>query len=251
MALSKTYDFSSGTTIASAEVNQNFDDLFSAIGTQEFTEQNNISNNESVTSSLDALDIELKDVSDGTTAITLSTSAVITAFKDGSANAITVPTNGMAAAKLMLGDANTIAWFYLNTAPPGWKVQATGADTVLAIAGGAQAYNVNGGNPDSAATWARGDCTLDLTEIPAHSHTGSTAANESSHTHSVDAGSAGGAGTSTLLGGDGAGDITSGSGSAHTHTLTIAEEGGGGAHNHGSTWRPSASVGKLFKLDEA
>jgi hypothetical protein len=74
----------------------------------------------------------LEDIIDGTDDITLNTSSVITAFSDGT-NAITVPTNGMAAAVLMLGNSSTIAWFYLNAAPPGWKVLTTGQDTVLGV----------------------------------------------------------------------------------------------------------------------
>lgn len=44
------------------------------------------------------------------------------------------PTNGVAAdAKFMMGLSSTIIWMYLNTAPPGWKVLATGEDTVLGV----------------------------------------------------------------------------------------------------------------------
>jgi hypothetical protein len=44
-----------------------------------------------------------------------------------------LPTNGIGAdAKFMLGDANTISWFYNNVAPPGWKIFATG-DYVLRV----------------------------------------------------------------------------------------------------------------------
>jgi hypothetical protein len=75
----------------------------------------------------------LNDIQDGTDVITLNAASVMTSVKDGSANTITVPTNGMAAARFMLGNTSTIAWFYLNVAPPGWKVLTTGADTVLGV----------------------------------------------------------------------------------------------------------------------
>lgn len=155
-------------------------------------------------------------------------------FSDGT-NAITFPTNGMAAAKFMLGNSSTIAWFYLNTAPPGWKALSTGGDTVLAVSGGAGDYNVNGGNPDSAASWS-----ID----------GLTNANESSHTHNVTLPEAGWSGGAASAGGrtynTGGTDrtaertIASAAGSAHTHTISSD-----------SSYRPSASVGKLFQLDTA
>jgi hypothetical protein len=95
-----------------------------------------------------------------------------TGFHNGEI-AIEWPTNNLdstaTAPKLMVGNSNTIAWFYLNTAPPGWKALSTGADCVLAVAGGTQEYNVNGGNPDSGQTW-----TI----------SGLSSGNESSHTHS-------------------------------------------------------------------
>jgi len=136
--------------------------------------------------------------------------------------AITFPTNGMAAAKFMLGNSNTIAWFYLNAAPPGWKTLATGADTVLGVSGGAGDYNVNGGNPDSSATW------------------------NFAHTHQWLDSSAGDGNISDLSGNfrswdsDGATPVNVANfGDAYTILSTL------------DTWRPSASVGKLFQLDTA
>jgi hypothetical protein len=143
-------------------------------------------------------------------------------FSDGT-NDIAFPTNGMAAAKFMLGDSNTITWFYLNTAPPGWKVTVASGDAVLATAGGSAAYNVEGGNWSFAGTWTQ----------PAHSHglgigngTGLPSIGENvrsdgppwiqvasvSHTH----------------------------GMQNTNTATAATA---------NTWRPQAYVGKLFQLD--
>lgn len=160
----------------------------------------------------------------------LSTAA---GFSDGT-NAITFPTNGMAAAKTMLGDSNTIAWFYLNTAPPGWKALSTGGDTVLGVSGGSGDYNVNGGNPDSAATW-----TID----------GLTAANESSHTHTY----SGTTSTVTTEFGNQMAGVNDGI-DEHSHTYS-GTTSGGSTHTHAisqdASWRPSASVGKLFQLDTA
>lgn len=163
-------------------------------------------------------------------------------FNDGTYN-YEFPTNGVAGhSVIMLGNSSTIIWFYLNSAPPGWKALSTGADTVLAVSGGSGDYNVNGGNPDNAASW----------EID-----GFTAANESTHTHTLAAGSSSTSGTGTLsevykVGSAiqcGTGDagiardklsVTTGAGAAHAHTIS-----------HDSTYRPSASVGKLFQLDTA
>ena len=162
----------------------------------------------------------LADGADCGTAPTMTSPVVTTGFNDGT-QAISWPTNGMAAAKFMLGNSNTIVWFYLNTAPPGWKVLATGADTVLGVAGGAQAYNVDGGT--AGGTWTQPDHTLTIDEMPAH-------------THSIVGGSTG---TYIEASGTQAGSGATGS------------KGGGGAHNHGTTYRVSASVGKLFQLDTA
>jgi len=96
------------------------------------------------------------------TAPTMTSPVVTTGFNDGT-QAISWPTNGMAAAKFMLGNSSTIAWFYLNAAPPGWKALSTGADTVLAVSGGAQAYNANGGT-------AGGSFSMSTEQMPAHTH---------------------------------------------------------------------------------
>lgn len=156
-----------------------------------------------------------------------------TGFNDGTYN-YEFPTNGVGAhSVIMLGTSDTIAWFYLNTAPPGWKALSTGGDSVLAISGGAGDYNVNGGNPDTAASWS-----ID----------GLTNANESAHTHTISNDHTGG---TNRFAGTGASGATSaipthdhggatGAGSAHTHTISSD-----------STYRPKASVGKLFQLDTA
>lgn len=218
------------------------------------------------------------------------TAPVMTSFSDGS-NTITVPTNGMSACKLMVGDSNTIAWFYLNTAPPGWKVLTTGADTVIGVAAtsytssgttdgttadklvdsgadfvtdavavndivfnttdkttayvtaiddlntlsissdifvSGEGYRVGGLCADggyAAGSWQQPEHTLTIAEMPAHTHTVWPA---------------------TALGG--------GSGSAvyvSPGASTTGSTGGDGDHNHGLSYRPSASVGKLFQLDTA
>lgn len=162
-------------------------------------------------------------------------------FNDGTYN-ITFPSNGMAAAKFMLGNSNTVTWFYLNTAPPGWKALSTGADTVIGIAGGAASYNVNGGNPDSSATWSISGLVLED-----HTHTGP------SHTHTATTGAGSYTDADPRPGADGSPVQR-----VHTHTLTT-DASGTGSTGYASTstvssnagWRPKASVGKLFQLDTA
>jgi hypothetical protein len=163
-----------------------------------------------------------------------------TVFSDGTYT-YTIPTNGVAGnAKFMIGDSSTVAWFYLNTAPPGWKALSTGADMVLAISGGTDAYNVNGGNPDSEATWQRESYTLLDADIPKHTH---------------------GVGTLKVLYGTGSDGQTHVSRTANfsgtaaqsssLEGATAEQSTGDGAHDHGDSWRPKASVGKLFQLDTA
>lgn len=189
-----------------------------------------------------------------------------------------MPTNGVAAnAVFMLGNSSTILWMYLNTAPPGWKVLATGADTVLGISGGSYSFAVNGGQPDSTATWSITGVTAD-----SHTHTGPSHAHSGpSHTHSVSGTTdAGGAHShtyslegGTVLGNSSPDGAIASSGatstaSAHTHTYS-STTGAGGTGNTGAagtgatsgpstqgitsagTWRPKASIGKLYQLNTA
>ncbi len=53
---------------------------------------------------------------------------------------------------LMHGDTSQKIWIYRNTAMSGWTVDASITDRVIAIKGGSQAYNVNGGN--TAGSWS-------------------------------------------------------------------------------------------------
>lgn len=139
------------------------------------------------------------------------------AFNDGTRD-IAFPTNGMAAAKFMLGNADTIAWFYLNTAPPGWKVQAMPVQgKALAVAGSSDATWTIGG--DAAGTWTQ----------PDHVHGVGLVTDECDTS------------TTVTSGGSAAG------GPDHKHTVGGNTANGATAN----TWRPNAYVGRLFKLDEA
>jgi len=147
------------------------------------------------------------------------------------------PTNGIAAHSIiMLGTSSTIIWMYLNTAPSGWKVLTTGADMVLGIAGGTDAYNVNGGNPDSEATW---------TIYAAHNHQwyDYRAGAVNDYSYNTD-------GTNTVIGYATAGGL----GLARANVGQLAPDADQFTNTAaGSTgsWRVPASVGKLFQLDTA
>jgi len=144
--------------------------------------------------------------------------------------------------------SGTKAWFYQNVAPTGWTIDTVAeADTVLAVKGGSNAYDVAGGN--KGGTWTQPDHAH---TGPSHTHTTQdltlTIAQMPSHAHSY-----------TFLG------YSSSSGPAGTHTWSsysypqTGYTGGSQPHNHGitgsagtgftgnnatvATWRPRANIG--------
>ena len=145
--------------------------------------------------------------------------------------------------------AGTKMWFYQNTAPSGWVIDANPSDAVLAVKGASGAYNVNGGQ--QAGTWTQpnhahtgpshthttGDCTLALTQIPPHDHTyGRQMFGVAAEMYG-----AGGAGHN-----DGPIRTTSrsGGGQPHNHGATgAAGTGDTSASATAATWRPLAQVG--------
>lgn len=217
---------------------------------------------------------ELHDVIQAITTGTLGTTepaaftvdVVVAASINDGTNDISFPTNNSGAAVFMVGDngaGNNTMWMYLNAAPTGWKVSTTGGDSVLAISGGSGDYNVNGGNPDSAASWEVDGFTV--AAEAAHTHTAanhvhqwyqhnasahheSYASNGSEQTMAASevayTGIKVSSGTDNVMNADqytsSAGAAATGAGSSHTHGFS-----------HDSSWRPSASVGKLFDLDTA
>jgi hypothetical protein len=133
-------------------------------------------------------------------------------------------------------------YFYQNAAPTGWTLDSGVTDKVLAVKGGSNAYDVNGGN--TAGTWTQpnhthttASHTLTVSEMPAHKHkvyNGETA-------------------NSTYSNGGHAGTIT-----LRTQDYTYTQQvGGGNAHSHGNTgngatansWRPNGAVGIIATKD--
>jgi len=119
-------------------------------------------------------------------------------------------------------------YLYENTAPTGWSIVAV-TDSVLAVKGGTNAYNVNGGN--AGGTWTisgitGGSHALSIAELAAHTH-------------------------STLAGATGnpAGNYASLTTAVYNYGINVSEStGSGAAHSHGAsthagTWRPAAAVG--------
>jgi hypothetical protein len=137
-------------------------------------------------------------------------------------------------------------WLYEDTAPTGWTVVAAAADALLAVKGGAQAYNTNGGT--QVGTWTQpnhlhstGDVTLTAAQsgLP-------------DHAHPLNGTSGGGTPPRAMIAGGGITHITSDIGG-----VTGGAKNASQAHNHGNTgdsatvntWRPLAQVGIIVRKD--
>jgi len=174
-------------------------------------------------------------------------------FNDGTYN-VEFPTNGIAAhSVIMLGNSSTIVWMYLNTAPPGWKVLTTGKDTVLAVVADSGDYAVTGGSADTASTW-----TIDGF---AHVHTMGTHVHQwynfVSGATADQSYNSGGSAINIAIVTESGGALRAETGSApgpdqdyYTTAVDPGDTASGGTGNDG-TYRPKASVGKLFQLDTA
>ena len=168
MALTKPYNFTSGIVYA-AYVNANFDTLYDAIGTQEFTYQYYVTNDETITASLDALDQQVKANADaiGVSAslslpeqsslpTTVSNTPKILSMEGASTSEslpILARENALGSITMLVGNGSHKQWVYRNDATPMWVIDATITDSVIALKGGSRSYNVDGGNPDSVASW--------------------------------------------------------------------------------------------------
>jgi len=124
--------------------------------------------------------------------------------------------------------SGTKIWFYADSAPTGWTIDATPSDRILAVKGG--------------STYVTGGV-----QVGSWTVSGISTANESSHTHLVSG--------STDIFNTGLDDQGSGSNTvtpSHVHTLSITSQAGS-AHNHivnqDGTWRPSANVGIICTKD--
>lgn len=141
-------------------------------------------------------------------------------WKDEDGNVVQLTSVG----ELLPFPSGTKMYFYQNVAPSGWTIDATCADALLAVKGGSQAYNVDGGN--QAGTWTQPDHTLTTAELPNLTYKN----------------------TKTL-----GGSITAfnniGDTAATINWKTGIDQNGGGAHNHGDSGRPLAQVGIIATKD--
>ena len=69
---------------------------------------------------------------------------------------------------VLLGDASQKLWIYRNASCEGWIIDAAVTDCVLALKGGTNAYNANGGT--TAGTWTQPNHTHSI----AHAHDAAT-----------------------------------------------------------------------------
>lgn len=115
-------------------------------------------------------------------------------------------------------------WTYQDTAPTGWSIVAGTEDGLLAVKGGTNAYNANGGT--RAGTWTQPNHTLTVAEIP-------------SHMHSVSFYISPGGSLSGL-------ERLNDAGYSYI-TTNSSYTGGGGAHNHGTTYRPLSNLGIIIE----
>jgi len=115
-------------------------------------------------------------------------------------------------------------WFFHNlyTEVSGWSLFSSG-DTLLAVKGGST-YTVGGVEKGS---WQQEDHILTINEMPAHSHNRESSSDTVSHI-----------GTEYYRSGD----------PFHSKGFFPSSiTGGSQGHNHGSTWRPKASVGIILE----
>jgi len=74
---------------------------------------------------------------------------------------------------VLLGDSSQKMWVYRNDCGEGWLIDSSVTDRVIALKGGTNAYNVNGGTSPPASTWTQ----------PNHTHTAGTIG--SLHVHQI------------------------------------------------------------------
>lgn len=141
---------------------------------------------------------------------------------------------------LMHGNVNSKMWIYRNDAKAGWTIDDAVADKVLALKGGAAAYNVAGGN--TAGTWQQ----------PNHTHTGP------SHEHPLPIGEIAAATAACYKSTQTSGTFTSDKGVAvasplsQTRPALVSMAAGTGVTGGGAvanTYRPAAAVGTLQYLN--
>jgi hypothetical protein len=162
----------------------------------------------------------------------------------GASSVTTLQGQILAAVRASAFPSGTKMLFAQTAAPTGWTKDITHNDKALRVvsgtasSGGSTAFSTVFASRTPAGTV--GGHTLTTSEIPSHTHTG-TSATDGAHTHGTSFG-----GNSPYFGGgsgyggmasSGIAAVTNSSGS-HTHTFTTDASGSGGSHTH--SWTGSA-----------
>ena len=151
-------------------------------------------------------------------------------YEDEAGNEIQLTSGNYVAAPFASG---TKMWFFQNTAPTGWTIDSTPADSLLAVKGGSGAFNVNGGT--KAGTWTQD-----------HIHTYNTVI---AHTHNAvpwGGDSWGGAVSAPNLCVSYAGNVAARTGYT---TSSTGEASGNTSAPTSATWRPLSQVGIICTKD--
>lgn len=137
----------------------------------------------------------------------------------GSGTLKAYPDSGSTWLAILKGDASLKIPVYRNDTCEGWTIDSSVTDRVIALKGGSQAYNANGGT--NAGTWQTEDHTLTTAEVP----------NLNIQVRD-NAGAGGGQNTIQVF--------TNNNGSYVTVGTTT--NSGGGGHNHGTNQRVAAAL---------
>lgn len=136
------------------------------------------------------------------------------------------------------GGAKGYIWLYRNNTVDGMIIDTTVSDRVLAVKGGSNAYNVNGGN--AGGTWTQPDHAH---AAGAHTHPLSASGNAVAQTDGM-----------TFPANLQTGITDNTSEPTHTHSVSVTGTATAGSGNTGngataSTYRPAAAVGTLQRPD--
>jgi hypothetical protein len=175
-------------------------------------------------------------------------------FNDGNYD-FNFPTNQMAAGIIMLGNSSTITWFYMNYAPPGWKILPVGDDYL--IGAGTNIYATGG---VGAGQWTITGLTHShYHDMGSHTHGAGSFVTNTYHYHDLGSQASG---THFASATSGEGIITyvtdyqgsSSQGISGTSGSTSLGNSGGASSNSVSSngsWKPQALCGKLCQLNAA
>jgi len=147
-----------------------------------------------------------------------------------------LPTNNLSGnGRIMTGDTSTVAWYYASTVE-GWKVQSSGGDRVLAVGYSGASYDSTDEGNMSSGGWT--------ISMAAHNHKWHDS--KSGNDESYASNGSGLAYTTTDLSNQGIQGQAAGSAEILDQDYWTAN-----STPSVSSWRPTAAVGRLFKLDEA